>query len=233
MSIGEAALANLQQQITNILNQINNLQNEINTINSNISSIQTALNSKVTIATPLPGYVGLFVNGTLNGNVDVFKIQLLSNDNPQFYVFDWYGLNGPQNSSTDYVQWPFSSVPVQYTPSSNVTYTISGSPYASPYTYSQQLGYYQMQFPSGQGNYFYLHLAQVLTEEEAKKIGLRPKIAHDNEEIVDKIVKEFSDNVRKKQPASVSIPLGNSVKNDRVCFWHMEYYNPFQNQETK
>jgi len=224
MSIGEASLVNLQQQITDILNQINNLQNEI-------ASIQTALNNKVTIATPLPGYVGLFVNGTLSGNVDVFKIQLLSNDNPQFYVFDWYGLNGPQNSSTDYVQWPFSSVPVQYTPSSNIGYTDSGNPYTSPYTRSQQLGLYQMQFPSGQGNYFYLHLAQVLSEEKAKKIGLRPK--NDNEEIVDKIVKEFSDNVRKKQPASVSIPLGNSVKNDRVCFWHMEYYNPFQDQETK
>jgi len=222
MSIGEAALVNLQQQITDILNQINNLQNEI-------ASIQTALNKKVTIATPLPGYVGLFVNGTLNGNVDVFKIQLLSNDNPQFYVFDWYGLNGPQNSSTNYVQWPFSSVPVQYTPSANVVLNNTDL-----YTYSQQLGYYQMQFANTNGNNaFYLHLAQVLTEEEAKKIGLRPKIANDNEEIVDKIVKEFSDNVRKKQPASVSIPLGNSVKNDRVCFWHMEYYNPFQDQETK
>jgi len=102
MSIGEAALANLM----NLTLTVNNMQ--------------TALNNKVAIVSPLSGYNLLQVGGTLSGYLSVYKIQFIDQDNPQFYVFNWYGLNGPANSNTNYVPWPFNAMPYQYTPSLNV-----------------------------------------------------------------------------------------------------------------
>jgi len=130
MSIGEAALANLQQQITNLQNQLNNLQAQVNAQSNEISSLETyignqlnnlqnTLNNKVNIASQLSGYQGLFVPGNLNGYLDVFKFQLLSTNNPQFFIFNWMQLNGSIGSYTNDVQWPVTATPRMYHQSGN------------------------------------------------------------------------------------------------------------------
>ena len=249
MSIGEAALTNLQQQINLLTNEISSVENNLMNLTLTVNNMQTALNNKVAIVSPLSGYNLLQVGGTLSGYLSVYKIQFIDQDNPQFYVFNWYGLNGPAYSNTNYVPWPFNAMPSQYTPSLNITYTTSGSLYASPYTRSQQLGLYQMQFPSGQGNYFYLHLDQILSEDspEAKRLGLKYKPPNPDEDIPGlpkgwqrKRYEEILEQQKKEKEEEEKLKTDKIVKEfeldkikikkpldvqlDKVCFWQMAFY---------
>jgi len=242
MSIGEAALANLQQQITNLQNQINNLQAQVNAQSNEISSFETyvgtqlnnlqnQINNKVSIVSQMPGYQGLQVNGNLNGYLDVFKIQLLSTDNPQFFIFNWMQMTGIIGSYTNDIQWPVSATPRMYYQSS--TYIVA----PGVYTISGQGCVYQMQFNSS-AHTFHLYLeSQVLADKEFKKLGISPPNVKESPNgkydiTNDEIVKEFSAEALRskespddiaKQKQQPSIPL-IGANNDYVTFLVMAYY---------
>jgi hypothetical protein len=273
ISIGEATLASLQQQITNLQNQFNDLhqfvngklnyfQNTINTLGGNVinlaksianlqisvNNLQTTVNNKVSIVSQMSGYQGLRVNGNLNGYLVVFKIQLLSNDNPQFFVFNWMQLNGLIARYTNDIQWPVSATPKMYYQSS--TYIVA----PGVYTISGQGYVYQMQFNfSAQTFHLYLESKVLADDKNFKKLGISPPNDKDDK-ITDEIVKEFGtvevpalkghsadaekqgqeskdgivkkslDAPQKQKQQSPSSPLGIGANNDYVTFLVMAYY---------
>jgi hypothetical protein len=249
MSIGEADLANLQQQINNLQNQLTTTQNQLTTIQNQISelnnglsrintavtnfevytenqlsSVWSTLNNKVNISSQLSGYQGLFVPGNLNGYLDVFKVQLLSTDNPQFFIFNWMQLNGSVNSYTNDVQWPVSATPRMYYQTGNFI-TAPGI-----YTLSKQLCLYQMQFNSS-AHTFHLYIqTKLLADDEKtfKKLGITPPTKDDI--TTDEIVKEFHSTDEKHAPQKqeskdgiVKTPL-TGANNDYVSFLVMAFY---------
>jgi hypothetical protein len=217
MSIGEAALANLQSQINNLQTQVNNLQSEItaqgqeisqfetyvgtqlnniqttfNNLQTTVNNLQTALNNKVNISSQLSGYQGLFVPGNLNGYLDVFKVQLLSTDNPQFFIFNWMQLNGSVVSYTNDVQWPVTATPRMYYQTGNFIVA------PAVYTISSQGCVYQMQFNSS-AHTFHLYIqSKLLADDEKtfKKLGITLPTKDDI--TTDEIVKEFSTDEKKQ-----------------------------------
>jgi hypothetical protein len=192
MSIGEAALANLQQQINLITNEISSVENNlmnltltVNNLQTTVNNLQTALNNKVNISSQLSGYQGLFVPGNLNGYLDVFKVQLLSTDNPQFFIFNWMQLNGSIGSYTNDVQWPVTATPRMYYQTGNFIVA------PAVYTISSQTCVYQMQFNSS-AHTFHLYIqSKLLADDEKtlKKLGIT--LPNKDDITTDEIVKEF------------------------------------------
>jgi len=243
MSIGEAALANLQTQINNLQTQVNAQGQEIaqfetyvgtqlNNLQTTVNNLQTTVNNlsnKVWTVPfpiqPLPNYNGIQVGGSLTGYLSVYKIPLLDSDNPQFYIFDWVGVTGNVLSYTNDLPWPDMTTPVMYFQSGN--YDIGTGP--NIYTTTIQGGIYQMQF-NNSANTFHLTLRSILSENERQQ-KQTPDDTKGNKptpQKIDEIVKEFGNVEASVLRCDSTDPRGSKhkpstpqigVQNDRVCFF--------------